>query len=119
LGRKLQPHGFLAFNPVGLFEGGKVKPAHGLLAFPHDLATVINQPVHTPDLAALKRYFLHVHIRCVIGAKYITLHPRPCCIGRHGRARIAVCGHGQAPYPQLFRHGNRKRKAARLEAARG
>ncbi len=116
---QFQPHGFLALDPVGLFQGVGFKPARLFAAINDDLTAIVDQAVDAVDPGPLQRDFTHVDFRRIGGTEHDAFNAGPRTIGRQRRARVAVGCHRHLADAQFLGHGHGHDQAPRLERTGG
>src|SRR5207302_854673 len=116
---QLQPHGLLAFDPIGLLQCRHVEPAELRLARLDQARAIVDQAVDTPHRRALQGDLAEVDLGGVVGAEAVSLDAGPRGIGGERRAGVAVGRNGNALHTVGLRHRYRHAQAARLERTGG
>src|SRR4029077_754490 len=74
--RKLEAHGLLALDAIGLLEGRGIEPAHRLLALGNDLGAIVDQAVHLVELRTLQDGLADIGSLRVVRAEDVALDAR-------------------------------------------
>ena len=115
---ELEAHRLLAFDPVRLFERGRVEHAAARHRARNDLAGVADEPVDQMHVRARHHRFEPVHVRRALRHHDVRLHSGARRVRRPRAARVAVGRHRERGDAELLRARDADRRAARLEARR-